>query len=291
MNLLRVVAALCTALALTASAWERIPPFTDRARMHWRTSLETETDCATLYIATSDTLKPRVYSARKTVDGRHDLMGLSTVRVTLPDSSHIEFKTNGDKSGVSYRLVAFDADRYRLEIGGNKVVYSEVIDTHGAPLYISRRADPRLQLRYDMAFTENPGVYPSRFDNMDDLQREISAASNPISGIWVHYDQQSPDLTVSRKTRYTLAVVPHDDDTLDLILVQADGKLDPRWKPFCLKGRLKRTSLDGIYNLEWYDMRGRNADPDATAQLTADNVLTVRLPSWKTTIVYIKSIK
>ncbi len=275
-----------------AYAWQRIPPFTHEARLHWRVPVERLTDRAALCVAVGDTMSHRSFLVKKVSDSRHDIMGRSMVQLNIGTDSTVVFAVDGDHCDISFKLTTVATDCYKLEIGSKKAEYSEIVEAQGLPLWCDKRYNGRGKvLRNDLEFIENPGVLPSRFASIETLKSYIAKSTDPIEGIWNHYDQTSPALRVSNATRYSVAVVAADDsDGYEIILVDAAGKIDPRWKPLSIKGRLKDTGLADIYALEWYDMRGARADVDATAQL-AGNILTLRFPYWDTTVIYVKSNK
>lgn len=75
-------------------------------------------------------------------------------------------------------------------------------------------------LREDVEIVAAPDITKCRFDDIEQLYGYISSCTDPIVGIWDHYDQDSPALRVSSKVRYTFAVVPAEDDGYEIILLK-----------------------------------------------------------------------
>lgn len=289
--------ALLLLCAATAQAWTKLPGAMSHMRVHYRMAVDTGTE-AKFRIALGDTSQFCEISAKAESETddffERFLVRLSANLSRISENNDTAFvfpvyKYTTKNAGLSFRLTQTHPGILLLEVGQSLALFSKIIKTDAKPLFIdfsSNSKKPLLRANVDYEAVE--GIHPSRFTTIDGLNEAIAASSNPIVGIWEHYDQSCPSLRVSSATRYRLAIVPAPQDGFEIIYLDSEGKINPLWQPLSLKGRLTDTGFDNIYNLEWLDMDGAPADRDATAQFEAPKLLTLRFPYWDTTIRFVK---
>ncbi len=285
--------------AVSALAWETIPPTTTWLHIHYRVAAEPNSPFV-MRVASADTAGWQFFKAQVSDEADHDMFGRNFVNLSIGQGSKDEEKADSTltfplymddrvNSGLSFRMSLVNPGRVRIEFGESEPLYTDFFDLNGKDLKFEISYEGKL-VRQDMEIVSSPEIRRCEFNTIEELYRYIARSTDPLEGLWTHYDQDSPSLRVSSKYRYTFAIVKSPGKGYEIVYLDASGgDTGPLWQPLAVKGRFYDTGFPDIYNLEWLDMNGRPSDSDATVQISGDKLLTIRLPYWDTTVRYVKT--
>lgn len=291
---------LCLA-AFSLPAWERIPPTASRIHVHHRVPAEPGADFI-LKVADSDTSSCRFFKATLSHEADYDMFNRNFVNFTIGHADSCSqvvdstlvfplYNDGREQSGLSFRLSLISPGRLKLEFGETEPLFTFPINSDGKDLFFETYFDGKGDvLRHDSEIVSFGNLRKCSFSSVKDLYSYLAATSDPLEGVWTHYDQDSPSLRVSSARRYTFAVVSAGQGKYEIILLDVVGAdVKPLWQPLAVKACFSETGFTGIYNLEWLDIAGRPVDTDATLQTTGGNMLSLRFPYWDTTVRYVKT--
>lgn len=132
---------------------------------------------------------------------------------------------------------------------------------------------------------------PSRDERLEGLSIEevdsilsLDSGYGTPAGRYRYLDRILNPSTVRLGGRYRLAVIPSPDNHNEFLIIYLDGaEVEPTlWKPGMIKGRLRRTSYQGQYDLEWYDSHGEPIPVAADSYAVYDrstSTLTLTFPA------------
>lgn len=104
---------------------------------------------------------------------------------------------------------------------------------------------------------------------IEEFQRKLKGKSNdPLEGIWMFYDRSLDENFLKAGGDYKLAIFK---DKGEYVVVYMSGaKVNGSdWEPGMVKGKLKPTPFQGIYNVEWIDAGGRLVCGEIKAEYNA----------------------
>jgi len=287
--------------AVSALAWETIAPTTTWLHVHYRVPAEPSSPFV-MRVTSADTTSWQFFKAQVSDEADHDMFSRNFVNLSIGHGSKYGERVDSTltfplymddrmNSGLSFRMSLVNPGRVRLEFGESEPLYTYFLDLNGKVLKFEILYGGKSRpVRQDMEIISSPEIQHCEFNTMRDLYCYLAQSTDPLEGLWTHYDQDSPSLRVSNKNRYTFAIVKSPGKGYEIVYLNASGgEIGPLWQPLAVKGRFYDIGLPDIYNLEWLDMNGRPSDSDATVQISGDRLLTIRLPYWDTTVRYVKT--
>lgn len=175
---------------------------------------------------------------------------------------------------LSLRLKVRDG-RAVLQAGSHKLRSSfEVpIDCNHPAAFGTACSDQLTGTRHTLLYAVDakPPVYQGM--NHDQIMEQIARPGNPIAGLWQYFDRDVPQKRVRLSHKYTLAIIPDEDDGFLIIdITNPSG-------PLPLKGYLTPTIFQNNYNLVWYPVKGPVQEDDCYAELSLEgHLLTLNMP-------------
>ena len=154
--------------------------------------------------------------------------------------------------------VRADSVGFFVEPGGKIAIDDIVIDIKG------RRSLPG---EGDYFHYADPDVRESRF----------ARSSDPIEGEWEIYDRSLDDGSLLSGGNYRLALVKNERGYA-IVYLSGAVKEAGRWRAGMLKGRLEKTSYQGVFDMEWIDPSGIPLKGEIKAQYSRPDVMTVQFP-------------
>lgn len=288
-------------MAIMAQAWQRIPVTTSWLRVHHRMPVDGKIKFLLKLAEEDSTGSYKQFLATVNKDSGYDFFNRDFVNLRISTfTDGVEkvdstltfplYEQDKKRDGISFRLSLVKPGRVKIEFGQTEALFNYAFNIKGNGIFYEVEHNGISKpLREDVEIVAAPDIAKCRFDDIEQLYGYVSSCTDPIVGIWDHYDQDSPALRVSSKVRYTFAVVPAEDDGYEIILLKpTGGEINHIWEPLAVKGRFYSTGFDDIYNLDWYDMNGTKVDTDATISISGGNMLTLRFPYWDTTVRYVK---
>lgn len=119
------------------------------------------------------------------------------------------------------------------------------------------------------------------------LDSIFASSTDPLEGYWMYLDRNTDDNLFVLGGKYIIAIVKTDNGNYDIVYVSGASKYDSLWKPFMLKGRLKRTPFFLQYDLEWNDASKKTFSDETYATLS-EQILTLHFPLNKSLVRFYK---
>ncbi len=113
---------------------------------------------------------------------------------------------------------------------------------------------------------------------MDEVRSRLKRSRSKVEGVWMIYDRMLDEKLLRTGGDYKLAVVKDGDKYLMVYLGGAERRSD-RWVPGMVKGILRDTPFENVYDVEWLDAGGRRMQGDVKGELDG-NTLKIFLPAY-----------
>lgn len=119
------------------------------------------------------------------------------------------------------------------------------------------------------------------FADVAALMTYLNVSDDPSEGLWRYFDHKTAPLLASLGGTYTLATVRCPDSD-DFHIIYIHGSDNPDWQPLDIKGFLKATPIQGMYDLQWFTDDRISIATHSWA--TIDGLLTLNFPHWDATL-------
>lgn len=179
----------------------------------------------------------------------------------------------------------------RLAVGGDEIEKEYIIPDVATPTCcIRHRKNDKASMVFenDLVMDYVPDVAPRSYSPLMIDSIAMMEYVDGIEGVWCHYEQSSDPLRVSDARRYTLGCVATPEG-YELFIIDCKSRRDDSGhdRPGAVKALLTPTSMDGIFEMKWFDAHGNSLGSDNTAAFEG-NLLTLSFPRWETEVRYIR---
>lgn len=169
-----------------------------------------------------------------------------------------------------------DTDVVIAELNGFKADSVGFILSPGAAIRVS-------DLVLDIEDTPRYSMSSDAFPDLIALDDYLSRQKDLTEGYWQLLDYNLDDDLLRRGGDYRVAIVKRDNG-YDILYLSGAATMASRWQPLMLKGELHNTSIEGVYDLTWYDATGSPMSYGLKAQRQDDDILTLHFPAQASTL-------
>lgn len=155
-----------------------------------------------------------------------------------------------------------------IELGTGKAAVSVPVPYSHINSFAGYRCSHALrELRNDITAQRTSVPEKSRFQSLDTLRSYIAASKDAYESFWTYLDRDTDITKAVPGARYTLATVSDGHGSYEIIYLDGIGHETSLWSPLTIKGHLYPTIFADHFNLQWSDLYGREADPEANAYI------------------------
>lgn len=165
---------------------------------------------------------------------------------------------------------------------------SEFGSLRSVALWLSPAAAVRIG-RERLRPTESPGSLMSTFAP-EEISYRIAHSIDPTEGRWRLLDYTLEEDCLKLGGDYEIVIMRRPDGQYEMIYQSGATVGRAAWTPGMVKGYLKPSGLDGIYDVEWRDIDGKTLPTVVKAQLETTGLLSFRFPRQSTTLRFARSL-
>lgn len=192
--------------------------------------------------------------------------------------------------GLNHFRLIYDAGRLRLMAGnrrlGQPVDFGDAATGLGEVRRIVLQASPGADVTLVNPILRLPYSPSARRSvlTQEEVEYRLANSADPTEGRWRVLDHTLDESSLKLGGEYTLAVVRRPDGTYEIIY-ESGATVNPRaWSPGMIKGEMRPTGIEGVYDLEWRDSGGMPIRVQAKAQRESADILTLHFPRLGSTV-------
>ncbi len=137
--------------------------------------------------------------------------------------------------------------------------------------------------RVALSLEPSPAARRSSFSE-EEIAYRLAHSKDPTEGRWRQLDYTLEEDLLKSGGEYEIIILRREDGNYELIYSEGASINRSEWQTGMLKGLLRPTGLEGIYNAEWRDAMGRSIETEIKAQREPDNILTIFFPRQSSTL-------
>lgn len=119
------------------------------------------------------------------------------------------------------------------------------------------------------------------------FEEKFKSSSDEIEGYWSYLDRDLDESKLKIGGKYKLAIVKCSDG-YDIFYIDGGVVNSDEWQLGMKKGELKHSALPNNYDLIWYDSNFKPIHKDAFASIDENLILTIQLPTYKSSLRFIR---
>lgn len=226
-----------------------------------------------------------------------DFTGVGDVYLEVTQGSHKIYSEKVEKFSAHrkhFNSLAVTLTDGNFEVSGGRSKLEHIANIPVSGIFcvdsVSLSAEGTAEVRdfYLEQCNKLPRATPTKWDRQN-LFSHLKHSKDSTEGLWYFYGRDTEPKYAHPGGYYTLAIVRNDSaESLDYDILYINGAEvnASHWKPFMLKGGLKRTTFNDAFDLIWYDADFIEMNRDIYVNFLDYETLDISFPIYKAKFHY-----